>query len=91
MELLYAFFGALWTWGVIALALYWWRAPDRWRRDGRMDNGLGTVVIIDDSRRSVRFWLLTHRVFAAFGFLMGAAGAVITIGWLWKALSGLLS
>ena len=86
MEWLWAAFGALWTWAVAAFSLHWWRAPGRWKRDGQLSNGLGTTIIIDESRAGVRLLLFATRVLAVIGFLMAAGGAAMTIGWIWKAI-----
>ena len=86
MEWLWAGIGAFWTSFAAIFGLYLWRAPDRWRCAGRLNNGLGTTIIIDENRRGVRFLLLATRFLSFFVFLMAFGGLMITVGWLWKAL-----
>jgi hypothetical protein len=78
---------ALWTWGVAAYAVWLWRFPDRWKREGKRDNGLGMVIKIDPNRLGTRIWLGTHKVFAAVGFVMAVVGGVLTVVWFTKAVS----
>lgn len=88
MALVWAMLGLIWTWGATALALHYWRAPDRWKRDGRLDNGLGTVVIYDEADASWRFAKFQVRAFAAFGFLVAFGGFGLSLGWVWRAVVG---
>ena len=87
MSWLLTVFMGLWTWGVAAYAVWLWRAPDRWRREGTLNNGLGMVIKIDPNKLGTRIWLGTHKVIATVGFVMAITGGVVTVIWFIKAVS----
>ncbi|MGX7925790.1 hypothetical protein ACWPMX_04355 [Tsuneonella sp. HG094] len=86
MEWVWAFFAALWTLSVAALAKWAWRAPPRWRAQGFVENGLGTRIALRQRPRSFSLMLLGIRLFALLGALFALFGAAITLGWIWKAI-----
>ena len=91
MNWLLALVAAFWTWGVGAYALWAWRAPDRWKRAGKLDSGLGTIVEIDAAKVGTRIWLASFKVFAGLGFLMAMVGAIGVAIALWRAISEVFS
>jgi hypothetical protein len=45
------------------------------------------IIKIDDSKTGTKVWLAFHKAIALVGFVMALAGALMTIGWLWTAIS----
>jgi hypothetical protein len=86
MEWLWAAFAAMWTLGAASLALCLWRVPDRWRRAGKIDNGLGMVVDFDPNHLGTRVFVLLYRGIAPLGFAMALGGVAGTFMWIGRAI-----
>jgi hypothetical protein len=88
VDWVWAAFAAFWTCAVAAYALWLWRAPDRWRRTLKA-NYFGFSLNIDPEKAGTRIWLASHKAIGAMGLAMAVIGAILTIGLLWQAMSGL--
>ncbi len=86
MEWLSVLFGAVWTYLVGGAALWSWRAPNRWAERGSVNNGLGTTIVITDNPGAFRWVSFGMKVFAFWLSAMAIGGAIVTIGWVWRAI-----
>ena len=86
MEWLWAAFGAVWTYLIGGLGLWSWRAPERWSKQGFVNNGLRTKIFISDNPSNFRWVNFGMKAFAVCMSAMAIAGGIVTLGWIWKAL-----
>jgi hypothetical protein len=86
MELLWALFGAVWTFVIGGAALWSWRAPIRWAERGFLSNGLGTTIIISENPKAFQRASFGMKLSAMWLFVMAVGGAIVTLEWISRAI-----
>jgi hypothetical protein len=69
------------------LTSYSWNLPNRWQEAGVIDNGLGFRLQRNLNPGAFALACRLQRAFSIFGFVFVAAGVVITVAWIVRAIS----
>jgi hypothetical protein len=86
MEWFSAIFCLFFSWVIFAIARHFWKAPDRWRDQGHLSNGLGYTISSSDDPKSFERMIVLTRLWAGIAFAFSGITFLLGLGWLWRAL-----
>jgi hypothetical protein len=86
MEWFSAIFSLLMASVIFVVARHFWKAPDKWREQGHLSNGLGYTLNPRDNPKSFEMLARGTKLWAGLAFCFSGIALLIGFVWLWRAL-----